>query len=81
MCLFLEVSDRGNAEALVQARSAQASRGVRLLKHWLGANGVVLLVEAPDEQTLRACSSGAKEITELFAPAERWMSYDSIEMP
>ena len=84
MRLFLEVHelDGCDAGAFVHARSVQAPRGVRLLKHWLGDDGgtVTLLVEAPDEQTLRACAGDAKEVTELFAPAERWMSYDSIEM-
>ncbi len=84
MCLFLEVHDLDgrDAEAFVEARSAQGPHGVRLLKHWLGDDGgkVALLVEAPDEQTLRGCAGGANEVTELFAPAERWMSYDAIEM-
>ncbi len=84
MSLFLEVHElngRG-AEACVQARSAQAPPGVRFLRHWFGDEGrkVALLVEAPDEETLRTCAGGAKEVTELFAPAERWMSCDSIDM-
>jgi hypothetical protein len=74
--------DGREAEALVRARSTGAPNGVRLLKHWLGGDGrtVALLVEAPDEQTLRTCPGNAKEITELFARAERWLSHDSIEM-
>jgi hypothetical protein len=84
MCLFLEVHelDGRDADAFVRARSTQAPQGVRLLKHWLGDDGrnVAFLVEAPNEETLRACAGGAKEITELFAPAERWMGFDAIEI-
>ena len=84
MSLFLEVHelDGRGAEAFVRVRSAQAPRGVRFLKHWFGDDGrkVALPVEAPDKETLRTCAGGAKEVTELFAPAERWMSCDSIDM-
>ena len=81
-CLFLEVHELSgrDGEAFVQARSAQTPRGVRLLKHWVDDDGhkVALLVEAANEE--RACAGGAKEVTELFARAERWSSFDSIEM-
>lgn len=84
MALFLDVHelDARGAEAFVAAWSARAGEGARCRKHWVGEDGrtVALLVEAPDEETLRACDPDAKEVTELFAPAERWASYDSIEV-
>jgi hypothetical protein len=81
MPLFLEVHNLNdeNPQALADARSCD---GVRCLKHWLSENGrqVALLVDAPSEDALRLSRSGANETTELFAPAERWMSYAAIDV-
>jgi hypothetical protein len=84
MALFLDIHDLDalGAEAFLTSWSARANDGIRCLKHWVGEDGrsVALLVEAPNEDSLRACDRDARELTELFAPAERWLSYDSIEM-
>lgn len=84
MALFLEIHDLNgqSAQALADTRSS-ARDGIRCLKHWFSGDGrsIALLVEAPSEAALRLCQGGAKEITELFAPTERWLSCDTVEMP
>jgi hypothetical protein len=82
MTLFLEVHDLNgqSARAFAEAR-AQTRNGIDCLKYWPCEDGrsVALLVEAQDEATLRSSAAGAKEITELFAPAARWMSVETME--
>ena len=84
MALFLDVHelDGRDVDEFLAAWSAQAATGVRCLKRWVGEDrrNVALLVEVADEDSVRACDADAKEVTELFAPAERWLSLDSIEM-
>ncbi len=84
MALFLAIHelDGLGLEVFLARLAAHADEGIRCLKHWVGEDGrnVALLVEAPNEDSLRACDRDAKELTELFAPAERWVSFDSIEM-
>jgi hypothetical protein len=84
MALFLDIHDLDalGVGAFLTRWAAHADDGVRCLKHWVDEDGrnVALLVEAPNEDSLRACDRDARELTELFAPAERWMSYDAIEM-
>jgi hypothetical protein len=84
MALFLdghELEER-NADEFLAAWSDRAATDVRCLKRWVGEDrrNVALLVEAPDEDSVRICDPDAKEVTELFAPAKRWLSLDSIEM-
>lgn len=81
MALFLETHDlRGrDAQAFVDTRSG-TEHGTRCLKHWVSNDGrrLTLLVEAPDRQALSASQSGATELTEVFAPVERWMSFETL---
>jgi hypothetical protein len=83
MPLFLEIYELNGqgAQAFSDARSSHRD-GICCLKHWLSEDGrsIALLVEASDEDALRLSHGGAKEITELFAPAERWMSSDTVEI-
>jgi hypothetical protein len=82
MTLFLEVCDLNgqSAQSFAEARS-RTRNGIHCLKYWPCDDGrsVALLVEAQDEVTLRSSAAGAKEITELFAPAARWMSIETIQ--
>ena len=80
MALFLNIYelDGHEPEAFVAALARGAGSGIRCLKYWVGANAIALLVEAPDEDSLRAYDSDATEVTELFAPARRWLSYETI---
>ena len=64
------------------ARAAGAGSSIRCLKHWVSDNTIALLVEAPDEgSSLRAYGSDATEVARLFAPARRWLSYETINFP
>jgi hypothetical protein len=80
MALFLEVHelDTPEPEAFVAAWTAAAGSRIRCLKHWVGDNAVALLVEAPNADSLRAYDSDAGEVTQLFAPARRWLSCETI---
>ena len=83
MALFLNVHEldaQHRPEAFVAAWAAAAGSGIRCLKHWVGDNTIALLVEAPDLDSLRAYDLDAAEVTELFAPARRWMSYETIDL-
>jgi hypothetical protein len=79
MALFLETHrlNGRDAEALVQALS-QSGPGRRCLCHYLADDGsaVEFLVESPDRAALSA--TGAQSVTELFAPAARWLSDDPV---
>jgi hypothetical protein len=83
MSLFLEVHQLEGLEpeGFVAARVAEPPPGVCFLKQWVDRQSrkVAFLVEAPDAETLRKDAS-PEEITELFAPPQRWMAADSIEM-
>jgi hypothetical protein len=82
MALFLNVHKLHTHEpaAYVAAWAAGAGSRIRCLKHWVGDNAIAMLVEAPDEDALRAYDSDASEVTELFAPARRWLSYETIDL-
>ena len=82
MALFLNIHelDGHQPEAFVAAWAAGAGNGIRCLRHWVGDNAMALLVEAPDEDGLRAYDSDASDVTELFAPAWRWLSYETIDL-
>jgi hypothetical protein len=81
MALFLNVHelDAQAAETFLAAWSTRCADGIRCLKHWVSDDAIALLVEAPNEASVRACDPGAIEVTELFAPARRWASCDSID--
>ena len=83
MALFLAFHDldKREPEAFVAAWAAGAGSRMRCLKHWVGDNAIALLVEAPDEGSLRAYGSDATAVTRLFASAGRWMSYETINFP
>ncbi len=73
---FLEIRepDAFVAEAFFLAMwSAHADDGIRCLEHRVSedARSVALPVEAQYEDSLRGCDRSAREVTELFAPAER----------
>lgn len=78
MALFLETHDLDgrDAEALIRALS-EPRPGRRCLCHYLADDGsaVEFLVEAQDQASL---STGAQSVTELFAPAARWLSDDPL---
>jgi hypothetical protein len=82
MALFLEVHelDTHEPEAFVAAWTAAAGSRIRCLKHWVGDSAVALLVEAPNADSLRAYDSATGDVTELFAPARRWLSYETIDL-
>jgi hypothetical protein len=67
-------------EAFVAAWAAGAGGGIRWLRRWVSDNAFALLVEAPDQESLRAHDSDATEVTELFAPARRWLFFESIDL-
>ena len=71
--------DAQGAEAFLAAWSTRGGDGIRCLKHWVSDDAIALLVEAPNEASVRARDPGATEVTELFAPAQRWASCDSID--
>ena len=81
---FLNVHtlDNGSVDALLLDRTARAITRARCLKHWLSDDGrkLALLIEAPDEETARAFDPDASETSELLAPAERWLAYDTIDI-
>jgi hypothetical protein len=81
MALFLETHNLGgrDAQAFVDTRSGTGN-GSRCLKHWISGDRrrLTLLVEASDRQALSASHPGAREVTEVFAPAERWMSFETL---
>ena len=92
MTLFLETHnlDHLSPEAIVQAhvrgRGSLDPQGIRYLKHWTDPEAATLhcLVDAPDEDTLRAGQAAserlrAQEIVELFAPAEDWLAVAPAE--
>lgn len=83
MALFLAFHelDTHEPEAWVAAWAAGAGSRIRCLKHWVSDNAIALLVEAPDEGSLRAYGSDATEVTRLFGPARRWLSYKTINFP
>jgi len=83
MALFLAFHDldRHEPEAFVAAWAARAGGRIHCLKHWVSDNAIALLVEAPDEASLRAHGSDATAVTRLFAPARRWLSYETINFP
>jgi hypothetical protein len=83
MALFLVVHelDTHDPEAFVAAWSAGAASHIRCLKHWVSGDAIALLAEAPNEYGLRAYDSDAIGVTELFAPARRWLSYETIDLP
>ncbi len=80
MALFLAVHelDTHEPEVFVAAWAAGAGSCLRCLKHWVSDNGIALLVEAPDEDSVRAYDSDATEVTRLFAPARHWLSAETI---
>ena len=82
MAIFLEVHELNaqKPEAFVAAWAARAGSGVHCLKHWVNDDVIALLVEAPNEDSLGAYGSAAAEVTELFAPAPRWLSHEPIEL-
>jgi hypothetical protein len=72
------------SEALAAEGAAQTRRQATCHKRWLNGGSVVhCLVEAPDEETLRSVHEEirlpAHELTELFAPLERWLAVDSVD--
>jgi hypothetical protein len=79
MALFLETHylNGRDAETLIRALS-EPHPGRRCLCHYLAddGNAVEFLVEAQDQASLSA--TGARSVTELFAPAERWLSSDPL---
>ena len=79
MALFLETHslDGRDAETLVRTLS-EPRPGRRCLCHYLADDGsaVEFLVEAQDQDSLSA--TGAQSVTELFAPAARWLSHDPL---
>lgn len=80
MALFLNIHELdAEPEAFVAAWAAGAGSCIRCLKHWVGDNAIALLVEAPNEASLRAYDPAAVEVTELFAPARRWLSCETID--
>lgn len=83
MPLFLAFHDLDGhePEAFVAAWAAGAGSHIRCLKHWVGDNAIALLVEAPNEGGLRAHDAHATEVVRLFAPARRWLSYETINFP
>jgi hypothetical protein len=82
MALFLQVHelDTHEPEALVAAWTEAAGSRIRCLKHWVGDNAIALLMEAPNEDSLRSYDSDAGEVTRLFASAQRWLSYETIHL-
>ena len=83
MALFLEVHklegrDQGTFLATCSTMNGDGSR---CLRHWVDGDEIALLVEAPDEEALRARGLDAVEVTELFAPASRWAAADAIDFP
>jgi hypothetical protein len=82
MALFLVVHelDSHEPEAFVASWAARAGRGIRCLRHWVLDKAVALLVEAPNEHGLRAYAADATEVTELFAPARRWLAHETIDL-
>jgi hypothetical protein len=82
MALFLVVHelDSHEPEAFLAAWRSGAGSLIRCLRHWVVDNAIALLVEAPNEHGLRAYASGATEVTELFAPARRWLAYETIDL-
>ena len=79
MALFLETHslDGRDAETLIRALS-EPRPDRRCLCHYLAGDGsaVEFLVEAQDQASLSA--TGAQSVTELFAPAARWLSDDPL---
>ena len=59
MGLFLAIHELHtyDPEAFVVAWAAGAGSRIRCLKHWVSGNAIALLVEAPDEDSLRAYGS------------------------
>jgi hypothetical protein len=82
MALFLVVHelDTHEPEAFVAAWRSGAGSRIRCLRHWVVDKAIALLVEAPNEDGLRAYAAGATEVTELFAPARRWLAYETIDL-
>jgi hypothetical protein len=82
MALFLNIHelDGHEPEAFVAAWAAGADSGIRCLKHWVSGNAIALLVEAPNENSLRTHYSDPTEVTELLAPAWRWLSVETIDL-
>jgi hypothetical protein len=82
MQLFLDIHklDASDADVFLAAWSRRAGDDMRCLKHWLKEDAIALLVEAPDEEYLRAKDPDAIELTELFAPASRWAAEDEIDI-
>jgi hypothetical protein len=80
MALFLNVHklDAHEPDAFVAAWAAGAPSGIRCLKHWVKDNAIALLVEAPTEYSLRAFDRHASDVTQLFAPARRWLSLETV---
>jgi hypothetical protein len=83
MALFLEVHElKGRDPSTVLATCSEPTGdGIRCLRHWVDGDAIALLVEAPDEETLRARGLDPVEVTELFAPASRWAAMDAIDFP
>jgi hypothetical protein len=79
MALFLETHylEGRDAETLIRALS-EPLPGRRCFCHYLADDGsaVEFLVEAQDQASLSA--TGAQSVTELFAPAARWLSDDPL---
>lgn len=83
MALFLETFELEgrNPETFADARSDERE-GIVCLRHWVSKDGrsIALLVEARSEEALRRSRSGATEVAELFAPAERWLGCDAVRI-
>lgn len=73
MALFLDVHSSSGCDAntFVSEWSQRTDGSIRCLKHFAKADAIALLVEAPDEEELRASDPEAVEVTELFA---HWQS-------
>jgi hypothetical protein len=82
MALFMDIHDLGSRdpESFLDGWSTDKSRDITCLRHWVNADGrIALLVEAPDRESLQTQDRDALEVTELLAPASRWIEADTVE--
>jgi hypothetical protein len=82
MALFMDIHELGDhdPESFVAGWSIHKRESITCLKHWVSGDGrIALLVEAPDRESLQAQDRDALEVTELYAPASRWLKQHSVE--
>jgi hypothetical protein len=82
MALFLEIHELSalGTETFLADWIARADDRTRCLKNWTSGTSIAFLVEAPDDYGSRPRGPGVRELTELFAPASRWLDHDTLDL-